>query len=128
MFPQIEHLAIKESSASPSLFSRYGIHNLPSILIVNQTSRMRYHGPKDLPSLIKFYRKTTRRLHERLLKNKKGGSHFFFFSLSLSYHTPDYILPTCSSLFLSFIFFIFSFFYVSSHNFFLVDTDITFIR
>ena len=59
MFPQIEHLAIKESSASPSLFSRYGIHSLPSILIVNLTSRMRYHGPKDLPSLIKFYRKTT---------------------------------------------------------------------
>ncbi|XP_034694780.1 5'-adenylylsulfate reductase-like 5 [Vitis riparia] len=59
MFPQIEHLAIKESSASPSMFSRYGIHSLPSILIVNQTSRMRYHGPKDLPSLVKFYRKTT---------------------------------------------------------------------
>ncbi|KAL1060902.1 hypothetical protein V6Z11_1Z061500 [Gossypium hirsutum] len=25
MFPQLEHLAVEESSASPSIFSRYGI-------------------------------------------------------------------------------------------------------
>ncbi|KAH1083165.1 hypothetical protein J1N35_022926 [Gossypium stocksii] len=59
MFPQIEHLAVEESSASPSIFSRYGIHSLPSILIVNQTSRVRYRGSKDLPSIIQFYEKTT---------------------------------------------------------------------
>lgn len=32
---------------------------MPSILMVNQTSRVRYYGPKDLPSLIQFYDKTT---------------------------------------------------------------------
>ncbi|KAA8516271.1 hypothetical protein F0562_016564 [Nyssa sinensis] len=59
MFPQIEHLAIEQSSAMPSIFSRYGIHSLPTILMVNQTSRMRFQGSKDLYSLVKFYKKTT---------------------------------------------------------------------
>ncbi|PPD69856.1 hypothetical protein GOBAR_DD33268 [Gossypium barbadense] len=39
MFPQIEHLAVEQSSTSPSILSRHGIHSLPSILIVNRTSR-----------------------------------------------------------------------------------------
>ncbi|KAL4376069.1 hypothetical protein GQ457_02G039400 [Hibiscus cannabinus] len=59
MFPQLEHLAVEESSASPSIFSRYGIHSLPSILIVNRTSRIQYRGPKDIPSIVQFYEKTT---------------------------------------------------------------------
>ncbi|KAK8506876.1 hypothetical protein V6N12_000445 [Hibiscus sabdariffa] len=59
MFPQLEHLAVEQSLASPSIFSRYGIHSLPSILIVNQTSRVRYNGPKDLHSIARFYEKTT---------------------------------------------------------------------
>ncbi|XP_050378017.1 5'-adenylylsulfate reductase-like 5 [Argentina anserina] len=60
MFPQVEHLAVEQSSAFPSVFSRYGIPSFPSILIVNQTSRVRYHGPKDLMSLVQFYQKITR--------------------------------------------------------------------
>ncbi|XP_062005331.1 5'-adenylylsulfate reductase-like 5 [Rosa rugosa] len=59
MFPQVEHLAVEQSSAFPSVFSRYGIPSFPSILIVNQTSRVRYYGPKDLLSLVQFYQKTT---------------------------------------------------------------------
>ncbi|KAJ9131900.1 hypothetical protein P3X46_034803 [Hevea brasiliensis] len=59
MFPQIEHLAIEQSSALPSMFSRYGIHSLPSILLVNQTSKVQYHGPKNLQSLVQFYEITT---------------------------------------------------------------------
>ncbi|KDP39694.1 hypothetical protein JCGZ_02714 [Jatropha curcas] len=59
MFPQIEHFSVEQSSASPSIFSRYGIHSLPSLLIVNQTSKLQYHGPKDLQSLVQFYEKTT---------------------------------------------------------------------
>ncbi|KAF2288195.1 hypothetical protein GH714_004926 [Hevea brasiliensis] len=59
MFPQIEHLAIEQSSALPSVFSRYGIHSLPSLLMVNQTSKVQYHGPKNLQSLVQFYEKTT---------------------------------------------------------------------
>lgn len=42
-----------------SLFSRYGIHSMPAILIFNQTSRMWFHDSKDLDSLSKFYRRTT---------------------------------------------------------------------
>ncbi|CAH8381046.1 unnamed protein product [Eruca vesicaria subsp. sativa] len=59
MFPHIEHLVVEQSQALPSVFSRYGIHSLPSILMVNQTLRMRYLGQKDLASLIQFYQHTT---------------------------------------------------------------------
>ncbi|CAN7113015.1 unnamed protein product [Brassica rapa subsp. narinosa] len=59
MFPQIHHLALDHSQALPSVFSRYGIHSLPSILMVNQTSKARYHGRKDLTSLIEFYEEST---------------------------------------------------------------------
>ncbi|KAJ7971890.1 5-adenylylsulfate reductase-like 5 [Quillaja saponaria] len=59
MFPQVEHLALDQSDALPSVFSRYGIHSVPSILLMNQTSRVRYHGPKNLISLVQFYRRTT---------------------------------------------------------------------
>ncbi|CAN8300442.1 unnamed protein product [Cochlearia groenlandica] len=59
MFPHIGHLIVEQSRALPSVFSRYGIHSLPSILIVNQTSKIRYHGQKDLASLIQFYKETT---------------------------------------------------------------------
>ncbi|KAJ0261139.1 5'-adenylylsulfate reductase-like 7 [Hirschfeldia incana] len=55
MFPHIGHLVVEQSQALPS----YGIHSLPSILMENQTLRMRYIGPKDLASLIQFYQQTT---------------------------------------------------------------------
>ncbi|ESQ41809.1 hypothetical protein EUTSA_v10014257mg [Eutrema salsugineum] len=55
MFPHIGHLIVEQSQALPS----YGIHSLPSILMVNQTLKMRYHGQKDLASLILFYEETT---------------------------------------------------------------------
>ncbi|WZZ90909.1 5'-adenylylsulfate reductase-like 7 [Brassica napus] len=59
MFPHIRHLVVEQSQALPSVFSRYGIHSLPSILMVNQTFRIRYHGQKDLTSFIQFYELTT---------------------------------------------------------------------
>lgn len=59
MFPQIRHVMVEQSKATPSVFSRYGVHSFPSILIVTQTSRVRYHGQKDLPSLVNFYKRTT---------------------------------------------------------------------
>ncbi|KAF8085410.1 hypothetical protein N665_0667s0008 [Sinapis alba] len=55
MFPHIGHLVVEQSQALPS----YGIHSLPTILMVNQTFKMRYHGQKDLASLIHFYQQTT---------------------------------------------------------------------
>lgn len=59
MFPQIDHLAVEQSLAMPSVFSRYGIHSLPSILLLNQTSRLQYHGPKTLDFLVEFYETNT---------------------------------------------------------------------
>ncbi|KAL0717720.1 hypothetical protein Bca4012_067042 [Brassica carinata] len=59
MFPQIQHIAVEHSQALPSVFSRYGIHSLPSVLMVNQTLKARYHGRKDLTSLIEFYEEST---------------------------------------------------------------------
>ncbi|ESW23845.1 hypothetical protein PHAVU_004G080800 [Phaseolus vulgaris] len=59
MFPQVEHLILEQSSALPSLFSRYGIHNLPAILLVNQTSMLRYHGPNNLLSVSEFYERNS---------------------------------------------------------------------
>ncbi|KOM55586.1 hypothetical protein LR48_Vigan10g147800 [Vigna angularis] len=60
IFLQIEHLILEQSSALPSLFSRYGIHNLPAILLVNQTSVLRYYGPNNLLSVSEFYERNTR--------------------------------------------------------------------
>ncbi|XP_047334723.1 5'-adenylylsulfate reductase-like 5 [Impatiens glandulifera] len=59
MFPQVKHITIEESEAMPSLFSRYGVHSLPSIIILNGTAQVRHHEQKDLPSLVRFYKKTT---------------------------------------------------------------------
>ncbi|XP_054789654.1 5'-adenylylsulfate reductase-like 5 [Prosopis cineraria] len=59
IYPQVEHLVVEQSLTLPSVFSRYGIHSMPAILLVNQTSMIRYHGPKDLLSLIQFYERNT---------------------------------------------------------------------
>jgi len=59
MFPQIDHLAIEQSSAMPSLLSRYVVHSFPTILLVNRTSRRQFRGGKELYSLIGFYKRTT---------------------------------------------------------------------
>lgn len=42
-----------------SILSRYGIHSVPSLLIVNQTTRIRHRGSEDLQSLVTFYKRTT---------------------------------------------------------------------
>ncbi|KAI3743167.1 hypothetical protein L1987_60872 [Smallanthus sonchifolius] len=59
MYPQITHVTVEQSSVPPTVFSRYGIHGVPSILIANRTTRIRHHGPKELYSLVHFYQKTT---------------------------------------------------------------------
>ncbi|WCJ43627.1 5'-adenylylsulfate reductase-like 5 [Euphorbia peplus] len=59
MFPQVEHFTVEQSSAFPSIFSRYGIHSLPAIVLINQTSKVQYHGRKNLQSLAQFYQKVT---------------------------------------------------------------------
>ncbi|CAA6659088.1 unnamed protein product [Spirodela intermedia] len=59
MFPQIRHLAVEESSAMPSLFSRFGAHSLPSIVLVNGKIMVQHRGGKDLDSLVAFYERST---------------------------------------------------------------------
>ncbi|PIN18629.1 Thioredoxin [Handroanthus impetiginosus] len=59
MYPHIKHLMVEQTSVLPRVFSRYGIHNVPSLLIANQKIQLRYHGQKDLQSLVNFYRRTT---------------------------------------------------------------------
>ncbi|CAN6303109.1 unnamed protein product [Urochloa humidicola] len=55
MYPQIHHFAVEESSATP----RYGVRGFPAILLVNETTMVRYRGSKDLSSLVDFYKETT---------------------------------------------------------------------
>ncbi|XP_076886958.1 5'-adenylylsulfate reductase-like 7 [Bidens hawaiensis] len=59
MYPQIKHVTVEQSSVPPIVFSRYGIHGVPSILIANRRTRIRFHGPKNLYSLVHFYKQTT---------------------------------------------------------------------
>ncbi|GAB2222585.1 hypothetical protein Droror1_Dr00016704 [Drosera rotundifolia] len=59
MFPEIEHVAVKHSLVMPSLFSRYGVHSVPELFIVNQTAKVRYRGRKDLQAVEDFYKSTT---------------------------------------------------------------------
>ncbi|XP_057722396.1 5'-adenylylsulfate reductase-like 5 [Arachis stenosperma] len=59
MFPHVEYLALEQSSALPSLYSKYGIHSLPAILLVNQSCRVRYRGPRNLKTLVEFYERNT---------------------------------------------------------------------
>ncbi|XP_075490487.1 5'-adenylylsulfate reductase-like 5 [Primulina tabacum] len=59
LYPQIKHVMVEQSSAMPSVFSRYGIHSVPSLLIVHHTTPTRFHGQKDLPSLTDFYKSIT---------------------------------------------------------------------
>jgi hypothetical protein len=47
------------ASAYCSLFSRYGVRGFPAILLVNETTMVRYRGSKDLISLVDFYKETT---------------------------------------------------------------------
>ncbi|KAK1411034.1 hypothetical protein QVD17_37578 [Tagetes erecta] len=64
MYPQIKHVKVEQSSALPSVFSRHGIHSVPSVIIANKTTRVHFHGPKDLHSLLEFYHLTTGLAHE----------------------------------------------------------------
>jgi len=59
MFPKIYHVAVEESILMPSVLSRNGVHSFPSLFLQNQTSRVRYHGSRDLDSLVHFYKEIT---------------------------------------------------------------------
>ncbi|KAJ4745655.1 5'-adenylylsulfate reductase-like 5 [Rhynchospora pubera] len=59
MFPQVMHLALEESTATSSLFTRLGIHSVPSLVLLNGTSLNRFTDTKDISSLVAFYRKNT---------------------------------------------------------------------
>ena len=59
LFPNIHHVSIEESTVMPSSLSRNGVHSFPSLYLWNQTSRVHYHGSRDLKSLVLFYKEIT---------------------------------------------------------------------
>ncbi|KAG6595500.1 5'-adenylylsulfate reductase-like 5, partial [Cucurbita argyrosperma subsp. sororia] len=59
LFPQIEHLVVEQSSTLPNVLSKYGVHSFPTLLLVNRSSWVRYRGPKDILSLVRFYNRVT---------------------------------------------------------------------
>jgi len=72
-----------------SIFSRYGIHSLPSVLMVNGTSRVRYRGPKNLDSLVKFYKKTTGKVLS--LANKKIYMFYLVMFVFITYQKVMFV-------------------------------------
>lgn len=59
LFPSIPHFAIEESAVRPSILSKYGVHGLPTLFLLNSTMRVRYLGSRTLDSLVSFYGNVT---------------------------------------------------------------------
>lgn len=59
MFPQVTHLALEESTATPGLFSKYGVRSVPTLLLIRGTSSARFTDTKDISSLVAFYKEKT---------------------------------------------------------------------
>ncbi|XP_076954577.1 5'-adenylylsulfate reductase-like 4 [Bidens hawaiensis] len=59
LYPSIPHFAFQESVIRPSILSKYGVHGFPTLIILNTTMRVRYHGSPTLDSLIHFYTNVT---------------------------------------------------------------------
>ncbi|KAD5960502.1 hypothetical protein R6Q59_013588 [Mikania micrantha] len=78
MYPQIKHVKVEQSSTLPSLFSRHGVHSVPSILIANKTARVHYHGPKDIHSLSEFYQITTGLKHAMNITEDDNSSQALY--------------------------------------------------
>lgn len=55
LYPSIPHFAIEESAIRPSILSKYGVHGLPTLFLLNSTMRVRYRGSRSLASLVAFY-------------------------------------------------------------------------
>ncbi|CAN1345805.1 5'-adenylylsulfate reductase-like 4 [Linum perenne] len=55
LYPSIPHIAVEESAIRPSMLSKYGVHGFPTLLLLNSTMRVRYHGSRTLSSLVTFY-------------------------------------------------------------------------
>ncbi|WOL13775.1 hypothetical protein Cni_G22554 [Canna indica] len=59
LFPTIRHFAFEESVIRPSILSRYGVHGFPTLVLLNSTMRVRYHGSRTVNSLSAFYNHVT---------------------------------------------------------------------
>ncbi|KAL2335060.1 hypothetical protein Fmac_016273 [Flemingia macrophylla] len=115
MFPKVEHFVLEQSSALPSLFSKYGIHSLPAILLVNQTSRLRYHGPNNLLSLSEFYERNTRfeaisnivSQPSNMMSDENSSTNLFGLSLKETRSSEPYLVFSVLFLCLRLLFFVF---------------------
>ncbi|CAD5181191.1 unnamed protein product [Musa acuminata subsp. malaccensis] len=59
LFPTIHHFAFEESVIRPSIISKYGVHGFPTLFLLNSTMRVRYHGSRNVNSLVAFYNHIT---------------------------------------------------------------------
>ncbi|KAM0041661.1 putative Thioredoxin domain, 5'-adenylylsulfate reductase-like protein [Helianthus debilis subsp. tardiflorus] len=59
LYPSVSHFAIEESVVRPSILSKYGVHGFPTLIVLNSTTRVRYHGSRTLDSLVDFYTNVT---------------------------------------------------------------------
>ncbi|XP_057490300.1 5'-adenylylsulfate reductase-like 4 [Actinidia eriantha] len=59
MYPSIPHFAIEESLIKPSTLAKFRVHGFPTLLLLNFTMRVRYHGSRNLGSLAAFYNDVT---------------------------------------------------------------------
>ncbi|CAI0447833.1 unnamed protein product [Linum tenue] len=59
LYPSIPHIVVEESAIRPSMLSKYGVHGFPTLVLLNSTMRVRYHGSRTLGSLVNFYSDVT---------------------------------------------------------------------
>ncbi|CAN0877334.1 5'-adenylylsulfate reductase-like 4 [Linum grandiflorum] len=59
LYPSIPHIAVEESAIRPSTLSKYGVHGFPTLLLMNSTMRVHYHGSRSFSSLVTFYNDVT---------------------------------------------------------------------
>ncbi|PSS31631.1 5'-adenylylsulfate reductase-like [Actinidia chinensis var. chinensis] len=59
MYPSIPHFAIEESVIKPSTLAKFRVRGFPTLLLLNSTMRVRYHGSRSLGSLATFYNDVT---------------------------------------------------------------------
>ncbi|PSR99877.1 5'-adenylylsulfate reductase-like [Actinidia chinensis var. chinensis] len=59
MYPSIPHFAIEESVIKPRTLTKFRVHGFPTLLLLNSTMHVRYHGSRTLGSLVAFYNDVT---------------------------------------------------------------------
>ncbi|KAJ4955888.1 hypothetical protein NE237_012671 [Protea cynaroides] len=59
LYPSIRHFSVEESAIRPSILSRYRVHGFPTLILLNSSMWVHYHGSRTLSSLVSFYTDVT---------------------------------------------------------------------